>query len=99
MSSEAQEMKKTRLGATAITHMSGTPDCFVMATEQGDPSKEASIRKGPEKLNIFLTILRLNVSLLLLSRAIDLLQSRLNRPSALYSDLTQSPKAPNGSFF
>ncbi len=23
--------------------MPGTPDCFVMATEQGDPSKEASI--------------------------------------------------------
>ena len=45
MSSEAQETKKMRPGATAMTHMPGTPDCFVMATEQGDPSKEASILK------------------------------------------------------
>lgn len=45
MSSEAQETKTMRPGATPMAHMPGTPDCFVMATEQGDPSKEASILK------------------------------------------------------
>ena len=35
----------TRPGATPMVHMPGTPDCFVMAAEQGDPSKEASILK------------------------------------------------------
>jgi quercetin dioxygenase-like cupin family protein len=42
MSSQAQEM---RAGDTPMTHMPGTPDCFVMAAEQGDPGKEASILK------------------------------------------------------
>src|SRR6267142_676110 len=45
MSSQAQEAKTMRTGATPMVHMPGTPDCFVMATEQGDPSKEASILK------------------------------------------------------
>ena len=45
MSSQAQERKTLRTGATPMVHMPGTPDCFVMATEQGDPSKEASILK------------------------------------------------------
>ena len=34
-----------RTGSTPMVHMPGTPDCFVMAAEQGDPSKEASILK------------------------------------------------------
>ncbi len=46
MSSQAQETETTHTGAaTPMVHMPGTPDCFVMATEQGDPSKEASILK------------------------------------------------------
>ena len=44
-SSQAQETKTMHTGATPMVHMPGTPDCFVMATEQGDPSKEASILK------------------------------------------------------
>jgi quercetin dioxygenase-like cupin family protein len=43
--SQAQETKTMRAGATPMTHMPGTPDCFVMAAEQGDPGKEASILK------------------------------------------------------
>ena len=45
MSSHAQKTKTMRAGATPMVHMPGTPDCFVMATEQGDPGKEASILK------------------------------------------------------
>lgn len=41
----AQEAKTMRTGAPPMVHMPGTPDCFVMATEQGDPGKEASILK------------------------------------------------------
>jgi quercetin dioxygenase-like cupin family protein len=44
-SSQAQETKLTRTNSTPMVHMPGTPDCFVMATEQGDPNKEASILK------------------------------------------------------
>jgi quercetin dioxygenase-like cupin family protein len=43
MSSQAQETKTMHTGATPMVHMPGTPDCFVMATELRDPSKEASI--------------------------------------------------------
>ena len=45
MSSQAQETETMHTGATPMVHMPRTPDCFVMATEQGDPSKEASILK------------------------------------------------------
>lgn len=45
MSSQAQETKTMGTGATPMVHMPDTPDCFVMAAEQGDPSKEASILK------------------------------------------------------
>jgi len=45
MSSQAQGTKTMGPGATQMVHMPGTPDCFVMATEQGDPSKEGSILK------------------------------------------------------
>jgi quercetin dioxygenase-like cupin family protein len=45
MLSQAQETKTMHTGAPPMVHMPGTPDCFVMATEQGDPSKEASILK------------------------------------------------------
>ena len=45
MLSQPQETKTMHTGATPMVHMPGTPDCFVMATEQGDPSKEASILK------------------------------------------------------
>jgi quercetin dioxygenase-like cupin family protein len=44
-SSQAQETKMTRTDSTPMVHMPGTPDCFVMATKQGDPTKEASILK------------------------------------------------------
>jgi quercetin dioxygenase-like cupin family protein len=45
MLSQAQETKTMHTGATPMVHMPDTPDCFVMATEQGDPSREASILK------------------------------------------------------
>lgn len=45
MSSQAQETKTMGTGATPMAHMPDTPDCFVMAAEQGDPGKEASILK------------------------------------------------------
>jgi quercetin dioxygenase-like cupin family protein len=45
MSSQALERKTMRVGDTPMTHMPGTPDCFVMAAEQGNPGKEASILK------------------------------------------------------
>ena len=45
MLSQPQETKTMHTGATPMVHMPGTPDCFVMVTEQGDPSKEASILK------------------------------------------------------
>ena len=45
MPSQAQETKTMRTGDTPMVHMPDTPDCFVMATEQGDPGKEASILK------------------------------------------------------
>ena len=41
----AQEKKTMGTGDTPMVHMPGTPDCFVMAAVQGDPSKEASILK------------------------------------------------------
>ncbi|PYY05840.1 MAG: hypothetical protein DMG69_25305 [Acidobacteria bacterium] len=31
--------------AIPMVHMPGTPECFVMAAQQGDPGKEASILK------------------------------------------------------
>lgn len=40
-----QEPKTMHTGDIPMVHMPGTPDCFVMANEQGDPSKEASILK------------------------------------------------------
>lgn len=45
MSSRAQETTTVRTGPNAMVHMPGTPECFVMAAQQGDPSKEASILK------------------------------------------------------
>jgi len=45
MSSQAPQTKPMRTGDAPMVHMPGTPDCFVMATEQGDPGKEASILK------------------------------------------------------
>lgn len=45
MPSQGQDTRTMRTGATPMVHMPGTPDCFVMATEQGDPGKEASILK------------------------------------------------------
>lgn len=45
MSLVAQETKPVRPSDTPMVHMPGTPDCFVMATEQGDPTIVASILK------------------------------------------------------
>ncbi len=42
---QAQEAKMAQAGNIPMVHMPGTPDCFVMAAEQGDPGKEASILK------------------------------------------------------
>ena len=45
MSLQAQETKITRAANLPMVHMPGTPECFVMAAQQGDPGKEASILK------------------------------------------------------
>jgi quercetin dioxygenase-like cupin family protein len=45
MSLQAQETKMTHAANVPMVHMPGTPGCFVMAAQQGDPGKEASILK------------------------------------------------------
>jgi quercetin dioxygenase-like cupin family protein len=45
MSLQAQETKMTHAADIPMVHMPGTPECFVMAAQQGDPGKEASILK------------------------------------------------------
>ena len=37
--------KQSTKSASELVHMPGTPDCFLMKSEQGDPGKEASILK------------------------------------------------------
>ena len=45
ISSQAQETKRMQASSTPMVHMPGTPECFVMAAQQGEPSKETSILK------------------------------------------------------
>lgn len=45
MSLQAQETKMKPAADIPMVHMPGTPECFVMAAQQGDPGKEASILK------------------------------------------------------
>ncbi|HYL16375.1 MAG TPA: cupin domain-containing protein [Terriglobales bacterium] len=45
LSSQAQDNRTMHPDAIPMVHMPGTPECFVMATQQGDPGKEASILK------------------------------------------------------
>jgi len=45
MSSQAPQTKAMHTGDAPMVHVPRTPNCFVMATEQGDPGKEASILK------------------------------------------------------
>jgi quercetin dioxygenase-like cupin family protein len=45
MSLQAQETKMAHAADIPMVHMPGTPECFVMAAQQGEPSKEASILK------------------------------------------------------
>lgn len=45
ISLQAQETKMKEASNIPMVHMPGTPECFVMAAQQGEPGKEASILK------------------------------------------------------
>ena len=40
MSLQAQETKMTHAADIPMVHMPGTPECFVMAAQHGDPGKK-----------------------------------------------------------